>query len=312
MAEKKSQVFGLIGTITRDSIYFPSGRFFSGLGGILYQAAALCGLGKKVYLFSNIGEEVLPHFKNCIRGWTGCEIEGVYVVPGQGHRVRLRYPKRGERVEVLESSVPPFDPKRLIDQAGRLDFLIGVVNSGRDFTLSGWRQIVRSVRVPIWLDIHSLPLSFVLNQPRHYQPLVRWKDWVAGISYLQANEREVACMLGEPKALPSLARIKRLGREALALGLKTVFITLGKKGVLVMAPGECQVLPPPIVRKVVDTTGCGDVFCAGTVVGLASGADPVEAARLGIRLAAGAARVAGVEKTYAFIRNWPIKTRQSF
>lgn len=307
MVKKKSEVFGLIGTITQDFILFPSGRSFSGLGGILYQAAALCGLGKKVCLFSNIGQEVLPLFQKCIRGWTGCKTQGLCVVPGQGHRVRLRYPKKGERVEVLESSVSPFDPKKLIDQAHRLDFLIAVVNSGRDFTLSGWRRIVRSVNVPIWLDIHSLPLSFVINQPRQYQALDRWKDWVVGISYLQANEREVASMLGQPTALPSLARIKRLGMEALELGLKAVFVTLGNKGVLIVAPGECRVLRAPAVGKVVDTTGCGDVFCAGTAVKLASGADPIEAAELGICLAAKATRVAGVERTHALIRSWQAK-----
>lgn len=109
-------------------------------------------------------------------------------------------------------------------------------------------------------------------------------------------------MLGQPAAVPSLGRLEHLAEEALGLGLVAVYLTLGKRGVLVVTGETCQVLPAPTIRSVVDTTGCGDVFCAATAVELARGADPLEAARLGVRLAARAARVAGVEKTYTFIR----------
>ncbi len=302
MSKEKGEVFGVVGTVTQDFISFSSGRFFSGLGGILYQAAALCGLGKKVRLFSNLGEELLPVFDKIVASFKGCLTDGICVVPGPGNRVHLRYPKKGERVEILESHVPPLNPKYLIDQAPRLDFLISVVNSGRDFTFASWRKIVASVKAPIWLDIHSLPLSFVLHQPRSYRALTEWKDWIKGITYLQANEREVASMLGQPGVLPSLGKIRCLGEEALECGLRAVFITLGKKGVLVMAEKSSRVLPAPAVGSVVDTTGCGDVFCAGTAVELATGSDPIKAASVGVRLAAKAARVAGVMRTYRLIR----------
>lgn len=300
---KRGENFGLVGTITLDFISLSSGQFFSGLGGILYQAAALCGLGKKVHLFSNLGQELWPLFTKVTANWLGCGTEGICVGPGPGNRVHLCYPQRGERVEVLESCVPPLDPQGLIEEASRFDFLIAVLNSGRDFILKDWRRIVKSVGVPIWLDIHSLPLSFILNKPRSYEALPAWKDWVEGVTYLQANEREVASMLGELSGLPSRARIKRLGEEALELGPRTVFITLGKKGVLVLAPGTSRVIEAPTVRGVVDTTGCGDVFCAATAAALAEGASPLEAARRGVRLATRVARVAGVEKTYELIRN---------
>lgn len=307
MSRKKSEVFGLVGTITHDFISFSSGQPFSGLGGILYQAAALCGLGKEVHLFSNLGAELLPIVKKVASNWPRCETRGLCVVPGPGNRVHLRYPARGERVEVLESHVPPLNPQALIDRASRFDLLIGVINSGRDFTFRGWRKIIGEVKAPIWLDIHSLALSFVLHRPRSYRRLAEWRDWVEGLAYLQANEKEVASMLGEPGALPTLARIKRFGREALELGLKAIFITLGKKGVLVMTREASRVLEPPAVRGVVDTTGCGDVFCAATAARLVAEADPVEAASLGVELASRAARAAGVEETHALVRSFSLR-----
>ncbi len=303
MSRKKSEAFGVVGTITYDIISLSSGQSFSGLGGILYQAAALCGLGKEVHLFSNLGEELLPVVKKVTSKWPGCKTRGLCAVPGPGNRVNLRYPAQGERVEVLESCVPALNPGPLIQRASRFDFLIAVINSGRDFTFQDWRRIVASVKTPIWLDIHSLPLAFVLHRPRNYQALTRWRDWVEGIAYLQANEKEVASMLGDPSVLPSLSRIKRFGQEALKSGLRAVFVTLGRRGVLVMSPGVCRILEPPAVWGIVDTTGCGDVFCAAAAAALAAGADAVEAALSGIRHAAPAAGVAGVEKTYTLVRS---------
>lgn len=307
MSQGKSDIFGLVGTITYDTITCPSRRAFSRLGGILYQAAALCGLGKEVHLFSNLGEELLPIVKKVTSKWPGCKTRGLCIVPGPGNRVYLRYPARGERVEVLESCVPALNPDPLIHKASRFSLLIAVVNSGRDFSFQDWRNIVGAVKAPIWLDIHSLPLSFVLHRPRSYRPLTRWRDWVKGIAYLQANEKELAAMLGDPGSLPSLARIKRFGREALELGLRAVFITLGKKGVLVTAPGASRVLEPPAVRGVVDTTGCGDVFCAATAARLVAGANPVEAASFGVVLASQAARAAGAEETHAQVRSFSLR-----
>jgi hypothetical protein len=311
VSRKKSEVFGLVGTITYDYISFSSGRSFSGLGGILYQAAALCGLGKEVHLFSNLGEELVPVVRKVTSKWPGCKTSGLCIVPGRGNRVHLRYPARGERVEVLESHVRPLNPQALIDGASRFDLLITVINSGRDFTFRDWRNIVAAVKPAIWLDIHSLPLGFVLHRPRSYQPLTRWRDWVEGVGYLQANMKEVASMLGDPGALPSLAMIKRFGREALELGLKAVFVTLGKKGVLVVAPAASRVLEPSGVHRVVDTTGCGDVFCAATAARLVAGTDPVEAALFGVALASQAVGAAGVEETRALVQRFSLRDGMS-
>lgn len=310
MSGKKSETFGLVGTITHDVITYSSGRAFSGLGGILYQAAALCGLGKKVQLFSNLGEKLVPLVREVTSKWPACQIRGICVVPGPGNCVLLHYPARGERVEILKSHVPPLNPRLLIDSSSRFGMLIIVVNSGYDIELRDWRRVVRAVKVPIWFDVHSLALSLELHKPRGYRPLAEWREWVKGAAYLQANEKEVASMLGDPGMVPSPARLRRFGREALELGLQAVFITLGKKGVQVMTQGVSRVLAPPVVRRVVDTTGCGDVFCAGTAARLRAGADPVEAASFGVALASEAVRAAGVEETYALVRSFCARAKQ--
>jgi hypothetical protein len=130
MVEKERRRFGLVGTITQDVITQASGRVLSGLGGVLYQAAGLCGLGLDVALYSHVSRDLLPQVKSLIDRWPTCDSVGIGIVPGPGNRVFLHYPEEGERVEVLESHVPPLQPDRLLNDLPRIRFLILVINSG--------------------------------------------------------------------------------------------------------------------------------------------------------------------------------------
>jgi hypothetical protein len=301
--------FGLIGTITHDVISFDSGQSIEGLGGILYQAAVLCGLGKSVFLYTHLGEELAPEVGRITKRWTSLSREGISLVSGPGNRVDLHYPEEGERVEILRSCVLPLNPSRLIKDIRKLGMLILVINSGFDIRLSDWREIVRRASCPVWMDIHSLLLSRRLNAPREYVPLAEWREWVKGASYVQANRKEVASMLGLPDKAPSESEIFQFGKMAFELGSKAVFVTLGKEGVLVITPAESRKIAASEAGAVVDTTGCGDVFCGGTVVRLVSGEDPFASASSGLKLATKAVSVKGVQETYLLARSHGKKRR---
>lgn len=290
--------FGLIGTITYDFITSESGMSSEGVGGVLYQAAVLCGLGKKISLYTNLGQELVPEVEKIIKNWPALKREGVNYVPGPGNQVHLFYPERGERVEVLKSAVPSLNPKQVIEHLSEFEILILVINSGFDIELEDWRKIVGAASCPIWIDIHSLPLAKQLNTPRKYLPLPEWKEWTKSVSFLQANAIEVASMLGHPERVASETELHHFGKMALESGVKAVFITLGKEGILVVASDESKKISSADVKEVVDTTGCGDVFCGETVVKLAEGKDPFEAASFGLLLATKATRVKGIEETY--------------
>ena len=300
----KSDRFGLIGTITHDVITTTAGRVFGGLGGILYQAAVLCGLGNDVFLHTHAGKDFSAGVKKATDKWPTFHAEGIQTVSGPGNRVFLHYPERSERVEILESHVPPLKPQPIIEDLSSLGMLILVINSGFDITLKDWRRIIRKAECPIWFDVHSLALSLELQTPRYYRPLQEWREWADGVAYLQANLKEMASMLGNPDSRPTREKLRRFGRAAFEMGVKSVFITLGKEGVLVLTPGSTKKMEAASIRGVVDTTGCGDVFCAGTAVKLASGANPSEAAAFGLQLAAEASRVSGVSETYALARSF--------
>ncbi len=63
--------------------------------------------------------------------------------------------------------------------------------------------------------------------------------------------------------------------------LKVVFATQGKKGSLVYTPNAVIPVAPVLVEDVVDTTGAGDGFAAGTLAALIKGFSPSEAAQIG-------------------------------
>jgi len=159
---------GLIGTVTYDVITSHEGEIFSGLGGILYQAAVLSAMKTNVLLFTHLGRDLARPVDKVFEGWHTLEKTGIHVFAGPGNHVRLHYPKEGERREILESAVPPLDPHRILQRLDRFHMLICVLNSGFDIKLRDWRQIVSAADCPIWLDIHSLVLSKELGLPRTY------------------------------------------------------------------------------------------------------------------------------------------------
>jgi sugar/nucleoside kinase (ribokinase family) len=293
---------GLLGTITYDHITTEDNPEIQGLGGVLYQAAALCGLDQSVSLFTTVGQELVPQVRRTTEAWRTLQTERWAVVPGPGNRVFLHYPSEGERREVLANVVPDLDPANLLSDLTSLCFLVLALNSGYDISLENWRRIVRAAGCPVWLDIHSLALSKELNTPRSYRPLPEWKAWAQDVDYVQANSAEVACMLGKPGSSIERENLEEMARQAFRIGVKTLFITLGSRGVQVLTPHGHRLVPTRTAESVADTTGCGDVLCAGTVARLLAGDDPFTAAAFGARLATDAVEVVGVNKTFSLIR----------
>jgi sugar/nucleoside kinase (ribokinase family) len=199
--------------------------------------------------------------------------------------------------------VPALDSRKILPDLTGLDFLILVINSGYDITLEDWRKVVEAAACPTWLDIHSLPLSKGLKIPREYLPVPDWREWTAGVDYIQANTAEVASLLGNPRQRLDERDLERLCTMALAGGTKAVIVTRGSEGVQVLSSGETVLIPTLTTGIVADTTGCGDVLCAATVARLLAGSDLFEAGAYGARLATEAVEVAGVEKTYELIRD---------
>lgn len=97
-------------------------------------------------------------------------------------------------------------------------------------------------------------------------------------------------------------------------GVKNALLTMGGDGVYVdPEEGDPFTLPAHDI-KVVDTTGCGDSFSAGVIVGLSKGWDIRESARFASTVAAKVAMGLGsdgtltsFEDTIEAMNSWPLK-----
>ncbi|GAA3211980.1 PfkB family carbohydrate kinase [Actinocorallia longicatena] len=94
------------------------------------------------------------------------------------------------------------------------------------------------------------------------------------VDFFLPNEEQALAMTDA--ATPAEAAASLLAEH----GLKAVLVTLGGEGSLVATPEGSTVLPVLPV-EVVDTTGCGDAYCAGFISGLLHDQDVLTAARWG-------------------------------
>lgn len=74
--------------------------------------------------------------------------------------------------------------------------------------------------------------------------------------------------------------------SALREDAKLAVVTRSEKGCVVVSRDKVDAVPAVSVARVVDTTGAGDLFAAGFLVGIARGRDRVAAGRLGALAAA--------------------------
>lgn len=93
------------------------------------------------------------------------------------------------------------------------------------------------------------------------------------VDLFMPNEGEALAIADVPTALEAAERFR-------ALGAGRVIVKRGGDGCLVVDADGARALPAHDA-PVVDTTGCGDAFCAGTIVALCAGWSLDDAARFG-------------------------------
>jgi ribokinase len=96
------------------------------------------------------------------------------------------------------------------------------------------------------------------------------------VDILVPNETELQLLSGQP--VTDTASIERAAHALLAQGVKTVIVTLGEQGALLVSPEQVVHVPGQQV-EVVDTTAAGDSFIGGLAAALVRGRSLEEAVR---------------------------------
>ncbi|MBA2806301.1 ribokinase [Streptomyces sp. KM273126] len=131
---------------------------------------------------------------------------------------------------------------------------------------------------------------FVLN-PSPPRPLP--DELLAACDPLIVNEHEARVIAGDDLG----GSPEDWARTLLALGPRSVVVTLGAEGALV-ASAEGSVRVPSVKVEAVDTTGAGDAFTAALAWKLGTGAELAEAAAYAARVGAAAVTKAGAQVSF--------------
>ncbi|MGC4999334.1 MULTISPECIES: ribokinase [unclassified Streptomyces] len=141
--------------------------------------------------------------------------------------------------------------------------------------------------------VRALPedTRFVLN-PSPPRPLPG--EVLAACDPLVVNEHEARVLLGDQEAGDDPAD---WARRLLALGPRSVVVTLGAKGALVCDASGVRAVPSVAVAAV-DTTGAGDAFTAALAWRLGAGEELPVAAAYAARVGAAAVTRRGAQESY--------------
>ncbi|MFC6083813.1 carbohydrate kinase family protein [Sphaerisporangium aureirubrum] len=242
-------------------------------------AVDLAKLGVPVASVGAVGDDELGDLLVMIMGRHGVDVRGVVRKPGEqtaasvlpirpdGGRPSFHVPGAN-----LGLSTADVDPAAIIGarvvHLGGMDVTWGLHDPAFHETL----RAARTGGTVVTLDLLS-------NMPE-LMPAAR--AFLPFTDHFLPNEEQALMMTGA-------SGVEEAAAALLAEGPTSVIVTLGGEGSLV-ATAEGVTRVPALDVPVVDTTGCGDAYCAGFIAGLLDGRDVLAAARLGTAVAA---RVAG-------------------
>jgi sugar/nucleoside kinase (ribokinase family) len=234
-------------------------------GAVYYAGLAYAGLGAQVRVATRAG----PDFPGA--ALAGAE---VHVQPAALTTLfAAHHDAAGARTQRVEAVAPPVDASDLPVGWREAD-LLHLAPVLAELDLAAWRAAVRAPFVGLQIQgcVRALAPDGRVVQPR-------WEPAPAALAGLSA------AVLGEDDLVGQGDLVARL-----AAAVPVVAFTHGARGAEVLVGGRTLRVGVHPAHEL-DPTGAGDAFAAAFFLALASGAEPVEAARLGA--AAGSIAVEG-------------------
>ncbi|MFB6818562.1 ribokinase [Streptomyces sp. NPDC056347] len=249
------------------------------------QAVAAARLGARTALLARVGDDA--HGRLLLDTQAGAGVDSAGVLVG------------GAPTGVALITVDPSGDNSIVVSPGANGRLTPEDVRGAAGLLRASRVVSAQLEIPLETVVEvvrNLPAGarFVLN-PSPPVPLPA--EVLAACDPLIVNEHEARVLTGgDPDGSP-----EDWAKALLALGPRSVVVTLGERGALVATGGEAAVgtaRVPSVKVEAVDTTGAGDAFTAALAWRLSTGAPLFEAAAYAARVGAAAVTRAGAQESY--------------
>ncbi|MEP6695658.1 MAG: ribokinase [Pseudonocardiales bacterium] len=240
----------------------------------LNQAVAAARAGATVRMVGAVGEDSFGARLLDVLSEDRVDASGVRVVPG-------------ERTGIASIGVDARGGNRIVVVAGANSL------ASADQIPQGPATLLASLEVPLPVVTEAFVLArrTGMNTVLNPAPAVPLPDrLLSSCDVLVPNEHEAAALTGHDTA--DEAGAERAARVLSARGPRTVIVTLGARGALLLHAGEVRHMPPLSVRPV-DTTAAGDAFCGVLAARLAAGEPVIRAARAAAAAGALATTVRG-------------------
>ncbi|WP_367045808.1 ribokinase [Streptomyces sp. Je 1-332] len=248
------------------------------------QSVAAARLGARTALLARVGDDAHGRLLLDSQRAAGADTVGVLVGGAPTGVALITVDPSGDNSIVVSPGANARLTPEDIRAAGSLLAASRVVSTQLEIPIESVTEVVR-----------TLPAAtrFVLNPspPAPLRPEV-----LAACDPLVVNEHEARYVLGDDAAVADSP--EDWARALLALGPRSVVITLGARGALTAdGDGSPVTVPSPKVEAV-DTTGAGDAFTAALAWRLGLGEDLPTAAAYATRVGAASVTRQGAQESY--------------
>jgi sugar/nucleoside kinase (ribokinase family) len=249
----------------RDAITKPT------LGGApTYVSLAAVKLGAKVAAVSKVGEDFPAEYYAYLRK-EDVDLSGVKKIKGASTTsFELKYSLDGQRRFVLKNRAPTIGIDDIpASFKAKAIHIAPIANEIPYKVVSKLSELTNFVS----LDPQGF-LRYFRHNKSMYLGKMRTPKVLGQISMLKASQKEIETMSGETDLAKAINWVFRKG-------VKAVIVTKGVNGAVLQVENKTYHIPAAKPRRVVDTTGAGDVFMGGFLAEYIRGKDPVWSACVG-------------------------------
>lgn len=244
-------------------------------GDALNEAAVLTRLGKKVQLISKTGEDeagrkILDYLRE-----NGISTDSIRVEAGLDTAVNIVLVDRDGSRRILGAAdtsprrLEPEDVEAQLDKgetAGIVCFA-SMFSSPR-FTIEAMKALFSRIKA------EGRILVADMTRTKNGETLEDLRDLFPYMDVFMPNEEEICLLTGDDDPVRNAVRL-------VERGVKTAVVKAGARGCIVGTKDGTAEIPAVKGIRCVDTTGAGDTFAAGFILGLCEGLPMEECARLG-------------------------------